>query len=389
MKKLEFEGTTQEIQRKTLFRNGMVVVTTLIGSGFASGQETMQYFTAYGTKGLMGILLAMLGFAVVTAILLKFGQKFKEKIANEVYDYFFGRYLGAFTKFYIPFFAFMVGVVMISGAGATMNEYFKIPTWMGTIIMAACVLVATFFGLHRLVTITSRVTPITIGFCLFVVLYTFASGDFNFHGVDSILENSSHVHYAVGQDTRWWWLSAINYVGVNYVCGIPFFFALGKYNNSQKEAKYSGLMGGILLMITAGLINIALLGHTELVLSSEIPMLALANRISFWAGGMFALIMLEEIFSTSASLVWSVTDALTRRKTSQKRERLTMIAVVLAILVGGQFPFGKLVNLFYPFTGWLGVVLCFAIIGHGAYDWWLSKSKYTMQDKVQDDAQSN
>ena len=79
MKKLEFESTTQEIQRKTLFRNGMVVVTTLIGSGFASGQETMQYFTAYGTKGLMGILLAMLGFAVVTAILLKFGQKFKEK----------------------------------------------------------------------------------------------------------------------------------------------------------------------------------------------------------------------------------------------------------------------------------------------------------------------
>ncbi|OTA41527.1 MAG: hypothetical protein A6D92_05935 [Symbiobacterium thermophilum] len=45
-----------------VFRVATTYIGTVVGAGFASGQETLRFFAAYGPAGLAGILLATLLF---------------------------------------------------------------------------------------------------------------------------------------------------------------------------------------------------------------------------------------------------------------------------------------------------------------------------------------
>lgn len=45
-----------------IFSTSMALVGTVIGAGFASGQEIMQFFCDFGIQGVDGVLISALGF---------------------------------------------------------------------------------------------------------------------------------------------------------------------------------------------------------------------------------------------------------------------------------------------------------------------------------------
>ena len=49
----------------------MVIIGTVIGAGFASGQEVMRFFTGYGAKGLISIVLSGLLFIWICCLVFK------------------------------------------------------------------------------------------------------------------------------------------------------------------------------------------------------------------------------------------------------------------------------------------------------------------------------
>ncbi|MDD7183921.1 MAG: hypothetical protein PUH46_09635, partial [Peptostreptococcus porci] len=49
-------------------------VATIIGSGFATGQEIMQFFSFYGLAGLMGAVVSLIIFAFLGAESLERGR---------------------------------------------------------------------------------------------------------------------------------------------------------------------------------------------------------------------------------------------------------------------------------------------------------------------------
>ena len=48
--------------KMSAFSIAMALVGTLIGAGYASGQELMQFFGAFGAKGIIGIVIALVFF---------------------------------------------------------------------------------------------------------------------------------------------------------------------------------------------------------------------------------------------------------------------------------------------------------------------------------------
>lgn len=46
---------------------GFIYIGTLIGAGFASGQEIMSFFTIYGKGGLLGIIVVSVFFFILGA----------------------------------------------------------------------------------------------------------------------------------------------------------------------------------------------------------------------------------------------------------------------------------------------------------------------------------
>ncbi|MGO2695504.1 hypothetical protein [Bavariicoccus seileri] len=73
-------------------------------------------------------------FAWIGAILVKHGFLNKTSNSNQAFVHFCGRYLGEFLKWFIPILLFAVVVVMVSGAGATVNQYFGEPQWVGSLL---------------------------------------------------------------------------------------------------------------------------------------------------------------------------------------------------------------------------------------------------------------
>ena len=59
---------------KNCFRVALVIIGTLIGAGFASGQEVYLFFYSYGIRGIIGIFISSILMGVIiykTLILVK------------------------------------------------------------------------------------------------------------------------------------------------------------------------------------------------------------------------------------------------------------------------------------------------------------------------------
>ncbi|GMR71026.1 hypothetical protein NUITMVRA1_17040 [Aerococcus viridans] len=111
-----------------------------------------------------------------------------------------------------------------------------------------------------------------------------------------------------------------------------------------------------------------MLGHVETLVNVEVPVLYLAQQISPVLALIFTFILLEEIFSTSAPMLWTVVDSLIKQDTNKKVKQGILIVVSLLSLIGAQLPFGTLVGIVYPFTGYFGVVMLVLFIGREVWE---------------------
>lgn len=92
------EQKERAVRPITVVKFAGAVIATLIGSGFASGQEAMQFFAAYGTNGIIGCIIAILLFAGMSGVLLGYGFKHKGASDFSAFRYFCGKYLGTFLE---------------------------------------------------------------------------------------------------------------------------------------------------------------------------------------------------------------------------------------------------------------------------------------------------
>lgn len=356
------QSQSSSVSGKTVARVSGAIIAFLIGSGFASGQEILQFFTVYGYKGIIGTFVALFLFAAISGILVKYGYNHPKFQIPEAYRHYLGRVFGTFMQWYTPFFCFLIGIVMISGAGATMSQYFGLDATYGTILMSLLVLVTAMMGLKRLVDIISLLGPLTIAFTLFIAAATLIMNPGNFSGAEQVLASMESVPYGAGSSSNFWFIGAFLFVAYNIVAGVPFITTLGKDVTSRKEALLSGAFGGIGLMLAALTLNLAMLGHVEEMVHVEVPVLHLAQQISPVVGFIFAFILLEEIFSTSAPMLWTVVDAIAPKNATKKTNNLLVLLISVVTLIGAQLPFGTLVNIVYPFTGYFGIAMIILIM---------------------------
>ena len=332
-------------------------IAFIIGSGFATGQEIIQFYTSYGYLSIGAILISMFFFAWVGATVMNIGYQNKDKVNSPgAYQVFCGKYLGTFYEYFVAFFLFCVVVVMISGAGATLNEYYGLNHLFGSALMAIIVYLAYVFGLKGLVNVIGAIGPVIIVFTMLVGIVTLAKNADGFSQAENFMSGMD-----IPQASPKWWLSGLLYVAYNTFGAIIFLSELGKEQNSKKEAIVSGAAGGIFLMLGTLIMNIAFLSTIKETGLLAIPTLHLADNISPIVGVLFSVVLILGIFSTAAPMTWTVCDRIVKEGTT--KSKIVAAVVVLLAFIGGQLPFGTLVGIIYPYTGYLGILLfiCLAI----------------------------
>lgn len=344
-----------KLNKKNVFRCAGAFVAWVIGSGFATGQEVLQFFSSYGYASYAILFINLAGFLIVGTMLLKTGSVHRDEQNFEQFRFFCGARLGNFYSWLIPVTLLPVMAVLISGAGATLSEYYGLNHYIGAFIMAFAVLISYFIGFNRLVSVLSFIGPSIIAFCLLVGIITVFRDIGNFGDIDQF-----EAVLAESRSSESWIISAILYISYNFLCGSNYYTQLGKSTSSIREAKAGAVIGTILLLAAITVMNTAILLNAGNTASLAIPNLYLARKISWLLGAVFSVFLVMGIFSSCSAMMWTVCNKFTRK--DKTKDNILAISVALGTYLLGLFPFGELIGIIYPIIGYLGLIYIGCII---------------------------
>ena len=151
------------MQRKIgALRLGLTFAGCFLGAGYVSGQELWQYFGAFGTHGLLGLVLAIALLGGTGVLLLRLSAR----TGIEAMD-------ALIVRADIPWLRTAVGVltaallfgvvcIMAAGIGALGEQMLGLPVWLGAAIACVLIAAAAYFGLGGMVSVFTVAVPCMI-----------------------------------------------------------------------------------------------------------------------------------------------------------------------------------------------------------------------------------
>ena len=147
-------------------------IGTIVGAGFATGQEILQFFTIFNLKGLFGLIITTIMFIVFGYIIMDLGKKLKANSHVEIIKYIGGKKLGTITDLIITFFLFGSFTAMTAGTGALVFQQFKLPTYFGNILMVVLTALTVLTGIKGVINTISMVVPFLLVAVVTVSIYS-------------------------------------------------------------------------------------------------------------------------------------------------------------------------------------------------------------------------
>ena len=323
-------------------------VGVIVGAGLASGQDLLQYFLAFGAKGLIGIVALGVLNVIFGVVALQLGSYFRSDNHDEVFERITHPVLRPVIDVVLIFSAFTMGFVMLAGAGANLQQQFGVPTWAGSLLCALLVILTAFLDFDRIMNVIGVFTPIIMIAIVVLAIYSLVTPH---AGIAELNAAARNVTPALPN----LWLATINYFALCVVGGIAMAFVLGGSILRIGEARRAGRIGGLLIALVLGADALALYLNVDRIWDVNVPALEIARSIHPLFAVGYTLVIFALIYNTAFSLFYSTARRFSGGSTS--RMRLVLIGVVAAGYAASFMGFKKLIGVMYPVIGWLGVVL--------------------------------
>lgn len=325
----------------------------IVGAGFASGQEILQYFTSFGYLGTIGAIVSTALFAYVGMMLVTVGSRLKTTNHKDAIFELSGKYVGMIVDYVIIFTLFGVGVVMIAGAGSLLNQQFGLPTFVGSLIIVVLIAGSVMLNVQQVVAVIGSITPFLVLFVLMVGIYSLFTIGLSFDELEPLaLKEASALPH--------WFFAAVNYVSFNTAVGAAMSLVMGGAEKDPKVAARGGLLGGLGLGVLIVISHLAIFTKIDVVAAYELPMLKIVDMISPVLAIMMTFVMFGMIFNTGVSMFYAFTARFMEINTKKAN---IFVSVTLVIGFIASFAgFTGLVSFFYPLIGTLGLVLIGVLI---------------------------
>ncbi len=331
-----------------IFRIAATYVGTIVGAGFASGQETLRFFGAYGRLGLIGIALSTVLFIAFGALVMDLGRRLQARSHREILYHVCGPALGRLMDWVITLFLGATLTVMVAGGGAIFAEQLGLPKAMGVILTALLAGGTILSGMRGIMTANSVVVPLLT---LTVLGLTLSS--INFHGLQPILNQSlPWPHLA---PVKSWMLAAWLYVGYNLVLSISVLGPLGAAAPDRRTITGGAALGGLALGLLAAGIKLAVSAHMPEIGTYEVPMLFLARLHTRPVQWMYTLILWAEIYTTAIACAYGFASRAT--EVLRAGYRGVVVLVTAMSLVFSGFGFSALLTVLYPVFGMVTLIV--------------------------------
>lgn len=331
---------------------GAVYVGTVIGAGFASGQEIMQFFTCYGTISIITLILSGLLFITAGCCIFYTAARLRAYNYRDYIVRLCGSRLGLLYDAIITVFLFLGTSIMFSGSGAVFEESLHLPRLLGVVSMAALTLLAVLQSLKGILRINSVVTPVLVLVTLSVLALTLASSTAENLYVTAANIKPPGILKPI--------FSFMFYCSYNIVLSLGVLVAFPEKVKSIPVLGRGALIGGLGLTLLAFSLNTCLLLNAPQIFDLSIPMLYIVRNNDAFIRYAVLLCIWFEIFTTTVANVFGLSSRLSKSRPGLYGPIST--AIVLSCIPLALINFKKLVGIFYPLFGALSIFLLLQII---------------------------
>lgn len=340
--------TNNNTKNITTAKVAAVYIGTVVGAGFATGQELMQFFGFFGVPGIFGLMLAAVLFVFFGVIILELGRRLAADSHRQIIQYAGGRYIGTAVDGVITFFLFGALTAMAAGAGAVFQEQFGLPPLLGSAVMVGLTVITVIVGISGVINAISYVVPV-----LLVTVFGIAAATLLTKPVDF----AAVADWAAGQRAAvpFWPLAALTYVSYNLVLGISVLGPLGKHVKDTAKLRRGALWGGVGLGAGALAINLTLLANIPAIARYEVPMIYAAGQFAAWVTPLYSTVLLAEIYTTAVGSLYGFAERITDQ--GKPLFKPLVIFTGIAAFGAGQFGFSNLVRVLFPAVGYAGLIM--------------------------------
>ncbi|NOU97904.1 hypothetical protein GC093_32460 [Paenibacillus sp. LMG 31456] len=324
-------------------------VGTVVGAGFATGQEILQFFTRYGWMATLTIGISSLLFVWLGIKLMLLAHDVKARSYEDLNRLLFGEKVGEWISLFTLITLFGVTTVMLAGAGSVFKEQFHLPNQLGLVVTLVLAFIVLNNGMKAILAVNSIVVPLMLSFSCIVVW-----DNWGIPGSNNWLQLTSDFSMVRI------WFAPFLYAAFNLTMSQGVLVPLGAQTKDRSVLFWGGISGGVIIgmMLLAG--HFALSAQMPGISQFEIPMGHLIHNLGPLLQLLFIGVIYGEIFTTLIADVYGLSTQLEQR-TRISRNWVLILILLLSYIIS-QLGFKTLLSTLYPFFGLVSAAWMIMII---------------------------
>ena len=336
--------------KKNIMKIVFVIIGTMIGAGFASGQEIYLFFFSYGLEGVIGILIScsIMGIVIYKTlqILIKNDittyKDFLDILIKDNNNKKSSLKIKRIVNITINIFILITFFIMIAGFGAYFEQEFGISSIIGSSILGGLCFCIFMGNIKGVVKANEILVPILIIFLIII-------GIINLKEIN-LLELGN---YVIKTNQSNYILNAILYSSYNSILLIPVLLTLKRFMKDRKQIVWASIISSIIMMVLSIIVYLILVRVDVDIKNLEMPAVYVVSNIFYLLKYIYGFIILGSIFTTAISLGNSFLQNISKNKRSYTQ--IALIMCITAVLIS-KIGFSNLVSLLYPIFGYLGLM---------------------------------
>lgn len=326
-----------------VLRIAFTYIGTVVGAGFATGQEILQFYTRYGRWAMFTIVLATAMFVWLGTKLMLLAHDIKAKSYEDLNKHLFGPHIGSWISYFVLVALFGTNAVMLAGAGSIFQENFNLSYQSGLFLT----LILSYFiikkGIQAILTINSIVVPIMLICTVVIVIHTLSSPTAD-----------RFMHMTTDYSLARIWTAPLLYAAFNLTMSQAVLVPIGSEVSDRKALLWGGCIGGIGIGVLLFAGHFALSAQMPGIAQFEIPMGAITNRLGQMMQLLYLFMIFAEIFTTFVADVYGLSLQI-RQHFPYRREIVTIVILALCYITS-QIGFSVLLSTLYPLFGIVSMV---------------------------------
>lgn len=327
---------------------GFTYIGTMVGAGFATGQEIIQFFSRYGWLAVITIMVSSVIFIKIGTKMMLLAREVQAETYEDLNKVLFGNRFGSVFSFFMGIVLFGTTGVMLAGAGSVFSEHLGLHYQLGLCLTLAAAYIVLIRGMDGILAVNSFIVPVMIIFTVITVLAVRHSpGAANWVTLDNHSSN--------------WkvWFSPFLYAALNLSLAQAVLVPIGSKVNDPSIIRLAGCFGGIGMGILLMAGHFALSTQMPGIGQFEIPMAFLIHPLGRLVQLLFLLVIYAEIFTTLIADAFGL--SLQIRQHLRISEQLVLILIFSGSYWVSQIGFSTLVSTLYPMfgamsLGWLAMM---------------------------------